>query len=492
MPKNTIIDMKGGFNGTMPPHLIADDELSDVSNMVYRKGIWRKRDGFTLPYSATGDTNEVVELYEHTDVNGTVTMLAATKTNLYRLSGTSWVSMYNSGTGTTKDKWFIASFNDTCFATNGVDGVLEATNVTGGSFSGIGFETSTDAAGNQGHNITNVGGLLIFNSRLCFWDTTDATDGHVPKRFQWSEVLNFDRVHAGSNYVDMPISNSRIMHCRPMGRGLLSVYQPDCVNILQDTGDPLYFVPRFTQDGVGLIGEKAVASTPAGDIFCSDEGFFTFQGGGIISIGDDKIVDWFFENLDEDNKANVYGWTDWRNREIEFLLPTNGDEPDAFIRYNWQYDNWTKGTFDGYCGFHRFLGLSTPLNYHGTTSGNVKQSDSSGSRDDNGTSISTSVRTKAFRNMPNPQEPDAPEYIKIRRIETDADPTTANIFFGEHDLGRETPDTTKNSMVSLTDNDGHMRYADVMPVDGRYFTLGIDDADEVSEFVAHWSSGGHI
>ena len=41
-----IKDLSGGLNTVNPPHLIADNQLSVASDVVYRSGKWTKREGY--------------------------------------------------------------------------------------------------------------------------------------------------------------------------------------------------------------------------------------------------------------------------------------------------------------------------------------------------------------------------------------------------------------------------------------------------------------
>lgn len=479
-----IQNMQGGLNKNFPPHLIGQDELSEANNVRFRSGKWEKRAGFTTPFNDTGDTNAVLEVKDWIDETGSTFTLAFTTANMYDLADPGWTDIGSLvGTRATTDKWFVTEFQTQIWAVNTHDSEPpQVMDDVGTGFSSVTWDTSTDASGNSGRDVTNANGVLAFNSRLLLWDVDDDVDGKRPSRMLFTEVLDFNRVETNS-FVDMPFSNSPILNIMPIGRGLLGVYQKDYVTTLQDTGNPAFYIPRFG-DNVGLIAPKAVTQIRGGHLFVSNTGIHFFSGGGTQSIGTQRIDDYFYNELKRSLVDHVYCYTDWENQEAVILYPNSSatDEPNKALIYNWQFDHWVEADYDAYCGFHQFRTLDTPRTLFGSGSGVVKQE---GGSDDDGTTIDSKLHTRAVINL---AEAESEEYISVYKVETDATPTTATMKVGEHDLGSESPNFTSGT---LTDNDGRMRFADIDVVHGRYLTFAVEGFDDVSEIVAWWEDSGY-
>ena len=484
MPKVFIDDLRGGLNKVFPPHQIEPNQLSVADNINWRDGRWKRRAGYTRPFSALTDTEEVIEIWDTIKLDGTTNLLAASTHHIYSLNGTSWIQEKIHTTPLlTTQKAFHTEIQGNFYYTDGVNPVQVATTFGGGgnNFSDVNWETTTGA-----RDITTAKIVLAFNSRLLLFNIDDTTDGAVPYRIAWTEVKNYDRVE-NVNFNDLDSSNTPIINARILGRGLIAVYKTDSVHIIQDTGDPLYFVPRFSTN-VGLLAPKAVADWDNGHVFVSNTGIKAFLAGGIQDLGSERIDSYFFSNLNFDKKDNIYCLTDWNNKEVIIFYPTGtNDQPDKALVWNWEIDAWSEWDYSAYCGFNKYRTENTPLIYYGTANGNTNLS---GGVDDNGVSITSDLQTRAFNNKPTPNDPNPQEYIAVTRVEADVkDTANANLKVSETDLGTDTPDFTTDS---INDIDGKAPFLDIQPRYGRYIILGADSFNEISSFVMHWENSGHI
>lgn len=503
MPKHFINDLTGGLVKDRKPHQLQQNELSEAQNIRYRDGLWQERLGYSLPFTATGDGNEVVEIADYIRNDGTTHLVCATTDRIYRLNGTTWDQKKNlAPTASATDKAFFAEADDNLFFTNGVDGVQSVGDISSSNLTDVSWDTSNDADGNSGRNISTAKVILTFNERLLLFNTDDTTDGAVPNRMMWTEVRDYDRVES-NNFNDLNISATGIISAKVLGNGLIAVYKPDMIYTVQDTGSPLFFVPRFSRK-IGLMAAKAVTEIPQGNFFVSNTGFYIFQGGGLISVGDEQVTSYFFDQLDITYKDNVYCFTDWLNREVHIMYPdssaTNG-EPNRKLIYNWQEtptspERWSEDTYESYCGFYQFRTVTTPVIYHGTTSGNVKQETGS---TDNSTAISTKLHTHAFHILPDPNNPDPPTTVRVTKILIDAEPTGINattVKVSCTDLGGDTFKSSDSPIGTYTssdisDVDGLAPYAQIKPVSGRYATIAAEDFNSISEIIMWWNGDGH-
>lgn len=483
--KTYVRELTGGLNKALPRHLLSDNECSECLNTVFRSGLWKKRPGYTLPFSATGDLLDVIEITDFLKNDGTSYLIALTTQHAYSLSGTSWVQeLALASARQVTDKWFSAVIGNEIYITNGVDSIYKASTLggAGGNFSAVTWDTTTDSQGNTGISITRANVVLAVNSRLLFFNTNSSTDGEQPFRMYWTEVADYDRVHS-TNFLNLDYSPAPIIHARILGSGLIAVYKTDSVVTVQNTGDPP-FMARF-RAMVGLLSPKAVCDVPDGHFFVGTTGFYLYNAGRVVPIGDAKVVPYFFDSLNYSAKDNVYCFSNFRERELYILYPSGAStQPDKVLVYNWNYDTWSEWNFNAWCGFYRYITENPPAIYYGDTGGNVRKS---GGTTDNGSAISTKIRTKSFVNiLDNPLTREPSDYVHVTRLISDVSPSTASLVVGTHDSASDTPQEASATVQTET---GKTIRAD-FDVFGRFVTAGADNFDSVSEFLIEWREAG--
>ena len=474
-----IKDFSGGLNVAKPPHLIEDNQLSVASNIVYRAGKWQKRDGYAQ-LAATTETSDVIEVADQLRHDGAVRRLMATEARIYSWNGSAYTSLITESVArATSDKVFFAEINNSIYR---VDSKNAPAVSTTGNFTAVSWDTSS-----SGRNLTLAKCVVAFNSRLLFFNVTDGTDGAVPYRILYTDALDYDRI-ANANYVDIDYSMAPILAARKLAHNLVAVYKSDGVVTIQDTGAPLYFVPKARQQ-VGIIGSKAVTDIPNAHVFVSNDSIYLFNGSAVEPIADKTVVNELFDNLNYTWKANVYCWTDWKNREVNIHYPTGSSEiPNAVLIWNYQHNCWSSSTQSEYSGFYRYRTVAVPEVYYGAASGRVHQRDTSGT--DISAAITTTLATKAYHGSYGlqhalSQTPDS-DYVQVLRVQTDATPASTTISVGTADLGTDSPTYVGET---ITDTDGKAPRADFNEF-GRYITIKAANFTSVSEFNIDVESGG--
>lgn len=481
--KIEIPTLSGGLNKDTAPHKLQANECAEAAEIVYRSDIWTVRDGFTHPYSATGDALNVIEVKDLMKKDSSTVLQCATPDGIFQLSGTSWTNKLNLGTTRTEtDKWFLTEYLDAFFATNGVDNIYRQA-TAGGSYSAISWDTSTDSAGDVGRSITRANIVFPFNNRLLFFNTTDSVDGSVPYRMRWTQANTYNRSET-SDFIDLDKTQGPILSAGPLMNNLIAVFKEDTVHLVQNQGNPVY-APKLEFEP-GIIGPKAWTKMPNGIIFyVSPTGFYIFAGGLPQAIAEKKVTTYFFSLLNQQYRDNVYCFTDWLHREVHVIIPTASTIPTKQLVYNWQYDVWSEWTMDQWCGHYRFREQTSPTIHYGKGSGIVSLA---GGSTDNGTAISTQLRTKAFSALPIDPQQGTPDYIQVNRVKVDALPNTSDVKVGQADYGRETP--TFTTVTTVTDTDGYAPYGDVAPTNTRYASIEIANFTTVSEIVVEWTPSG--
>ena len=475
-----IKDLSGGLNLSKPPHLIQDNQLSVATDCVYRSGKWQKRDGYAN-LTATTDTAKVLEITDQVRNDGTVRRFHATTNNIYEWNGSSYTARLSAGSNRlSTEKLFFTEINNEIYVADSKNSIAKSSTA---GFSNISWDTSS-----SGRNVTTAHVILAFNSRLLLFNTTDGTDGEVPFRMLFTDVLDFDRV-SNTNFLDLDYSSSPIITAKRLGQNFIAVYKSDSIVTLQDQGSPLFFVPKARQT-IGIIGPKAVTDIPNGHVFVGNDGIYIFNGGAVEPIADKTVVSDFFNNLNYTYKDNVYCWTDFKNREVIIHYPTgSNEEPDKCIVWNYQSNVWSQWNFNAYAGFYRYRSVAVPEVYFGSASGIVKQRDTSGT--DGSSAIASTIATKAHHSVLSGEmlgvtAETATDYVQVLRVQTDATPTSTTISVGTADLGTDSPSYADQT---ITDTDGKAPRADFNSF-GRYVTIKATNFTSVSEFIVDVESGG--
>lgn len=484
-----------GLNKDTPRNLIRDDECAELNNVVHRSGIWTKRPGYTTPYIAISDGFNVLEITDYVE-DGVSTLLAANKDGIYYLNGSTWTNRLNLGTTRDDtDKWFFAEGNGQSWACNGLDNVYVTTNPSTTNYAAISWDTST-VGSSAGTTVTRAKIPLFMNNRVFLLNVTDGTDGSVPFRVRYTNVLDYDRSEASTGFYDEDETQSAIISGAVLLNSAIALFKEDVISLVQNTGNPVLSPAlRFRP---GLLAPKAWTYIPNGGIFyISQYGFHMFQGGLPEEIGRNKVRKYFFNTLSEANKNNLYCWTNWKEAEIVIHIPTGSGEPDETLVYNWATGVWSTWDYGAWCGFFRYREQTATNVYYGTT-GDVKLS---GGSDDDGVSFSTTLETKAYGALINMLHlphtgaernatHNVPNYIQVNRVYTDARPTTSTIALGESDYGTETP--TYNNSATVTEEDGYQPVANIDTTTTAYLTLRATGFDTVSEMIPEVTSAGDL
>ena len=479
MTKRFIKDLSGGLNLAKPPHLIEDSQVSVANNCVFRDGKWQKRDGYA-ELAATTETSDVIEVTDQLRHDGAARQLVATEARIYSWNGSAYTSLITEGvTRATSDKVFFTEINNSVYR---VDNKNAPAVSTTGNFTAVSWDTSS-----SGRNLTLAKCVVAFNSRILFFNTTDGTDGAVPYRILWTDVLDYDRI-SNTNFLDIDFTMSPIVCAKRLGHNFIAVYKSDSVVTIQDQGSPLFFVPKARQQ-VGIIAPKAVTDIPNAHLFVSNDSIYLFNGSAIEPIGNNTVVNDMFDNLNYTWKDNVYCWTDFKNREVNIHYPTGSSEiPNAVLVYNYQYNVWSKSSQSAFSGFYKFRTVTVPEVYYGAASGRVHQRDTSGT--DISATITSELATKAFHGTYKLKNivsnlPDT-DYVQVSRVQTDATPASTTISVGTADLGTDSPTYVGET---ITDTDGKAPKADFNEF-GRYITIKATNFTSVSEFIVDLEDGG--
>ncbi len=318
---------------------VSDYEAStsvNVQNVLPRGDGYGPFPGLTALSASLGGQCRGAFVALNTD--GSVTIFAATATDLYRLDNTAFTwSKVSLGGGpysaiSAPDQWRFVQFNRLVIAVQA--------NVVPQVWT-LGTSTAfANLAGSppQARYVDVVGRFVVLSGLLS-----------NPQRVQWSGLND---VNGASSWT--PGINSSDLQDLPDGGFVRGVAGGEAGIILQDTairrmtyvpGSPVIFnIERISQDK-GLFGPYSLVRAGERIFFYSAQGFHRIDPGGFaVPIGRERVDRTFLADLDTSNLQLFVGAADPRSSRIFWTYKSvNGatSQFDKLICYDWVLDRFT-------------------------------------------------------------------------------------------------------------------------------------------------------
>ena len=107
-------------------------------------------------------------------------------------------------------------------------------------------------------------------------------------------------------------------------------------------GQPFIFSTNLVNEGVGLIGPKAMVNTPVGVFWMDKKGIYNY-GGQVKPISCD-VHDYVFDDMNESHVYKVHGFLNKRFNEVGWYYPSgSSSEIDRYVVYNYLENVWSIG-----------------------------------------------------------------------------------------------------------------------------------------------------
>lgn len=236
--------------------------------------------------------------------------------------------------------WEFAQYGNRIMATNFADAIQSF--VLGSSSA---FADLAAAAPKARH-------IDVIRSFVVTGNTTDASDGDVPERVWWSAIENPASWPTVGSDAAKAVQSDQQDLVGSYGGVQRVVGGPDYGVVFQERaiwrmdyagGDVFWqFTPVETNRGC-LIPGSAIR---VGRIifYCSEDGWYAFDGSGSTAIGFERIDRTFFGDLDGDYLHRVTAAIDPRSQCVCWLYPGDGHSegtPNRMLRYHYALDRWS-------------------------------------------------------------------------------------------------------------------------------------------------------
>ena len=195
---------------------------------------------------------------------------------------------------------------------------------------------------------TGNAGIIVTSERYLF----ALGAGGDPAKVQWSDRENNNTWSpSASNQAGSQIlqTNGEIMG-GVRTRGQTLILTTTDAHTATFVGNP--FVYGFERVGTacGIISKKAIAPVQGGAVWMGDRAFFQFSGGSVQEIKCD-VGDYFFDNLNTDQKAKVHAVNNSEFGEVWWFYPSaSSTECDSYISWSYRENHWMYGSIDRCAG----------------------------------------------------------------------------------------------------------------------------------------------
>lgn len=285
--------------------------------------------------------------FEGTD--GTVVVFAGTATKLYLWDGTGWddVSRLAGGAYTlqAEHRWVFEQFGDYVYADNGIDAaqVWE-------------ISVSTNFAAATGS--PPISRYVVTVRDFLFRLNTTASALTV----QWSSQFNSNEWIVGTNQGDTQDFQDGGRITGAVGGQYLVMFQQHRITLGTYVGPDLIFQFDEVSEERGCIVPGSIAAIGQTIVFLDHDGFYRIDGGQVVTpIGDGKVDEEIWANIDQDNLNAVWSAIDPRRKLYIIAWATATGIADTVWTYHFPTGRWAPSSYNIECLFFMFPALNTTL-----------------------------------------------------------------------------------------------------------------------------------
>lgn len=253
-------------------------------------------------------------------------LFAGGATKLFKYNGTTLALADVSKVGgyTGSDRWNFTQFGDTLLATNNKEVIQAWTIGTSTSFADV------SATAPKAKFITVVRDFVVA-----------AYIDNESNKVQWSNINDETNwTSGGASQSDYQII--------PEGGNIVGITGGEAGLILLDRalikmtyiGSPLFFQFDAISRNLGCNSVGSITQYGPTTYFLSDDGFYAYDGQNILNIGNDKVDEFFYTNLNTALSDTISAAVDPVNNIVIWNYP-NTSAGRSLLIYNWLVKKWS-------------------------------------------------------------------------------------------------------------------------------------------------------
>lgn len=285
-------------------------------------------------YSARGQNN-----------TATIYNFFGTVDKLYSFAGNTFTDVSRGGGYATgaEETWEFVSWGYDVIATNFSD---EIQTITLGS----------PPFANLGGTPPKARHIAVIDNFLVVGNTYDAVDGYQPQRVRWAGIgTSTSWTVSATTQADFnDLKNDFGYIQKVVGGEFGLIFQERGITRMTYIGSPLIFQFDLVESNRGALAANSVIKIGNNVAYLAQDGFFVFDGQQSIPIGDGKIDETFFNDVDISNldrmsvalypNENIICWS-------YVSINATGAIPDTILMYNYSptsKQRWAYAKIDNY------------------------------------------------------------------------------------------------------------------------------------------------
>lgn len=324
------------FGEWLPDQPDTNNTVITAENCIPAAQGYRSMNSF-VEYSEEADS-KILGIFAAKDAADNTKLFAGDKGKLYlhNTSTNALDDVSKSGTPaydlTDDERWRFIQFGDTVIVAGGIGEELQK------------FQVGTDSA------FSNLAGSPpkaehIAVVRDFVWvGNIDEGSGRVPFRVRWSAFNDIDSWTSGtdqSDFQDIPDSG-KVMGL--VGGEYCTILMERAIYRATYTGLPLVFQFDKVESERGCAFSGSVCNIGSLVFYCSDDGFYAFDGTKSTPIGSEKVNDFFLADFDSNYAGRMTASVD-PLREVAMWSYTSvnspSGQPDKILIYNYVLNRWS-------------------------------------------------------------------------------------------------------------------------------------------------------
>jgi len=235
------------------------------------------------------------------------------------------------------ERWRFIQFGDTVIAAGGLGEEIQK------------FQVGTDSAFADLSTDAPKAEYVAVVRDFIWTGDIDEGSGRVPFRVKWSGFNNTTSWTAGtdqSDFQDIPDSG-RVMGL--VGGEYCTILMERAIYRATYTGLPLVFQFDKVESERGCAFSGSVCNIGGLVFYCSDDGFYAFDGTRSNPIGSEKVNNFFLADFDSNYAGRMTASVD-PLQEVAMWSYTSvnspSGQPDRILIYNYVLDRWSLANVD--------------------------------------------------------------------------------------------------------------------------------------------------
>lgn len=289
------------------------------------------------------------------DTAGSAFVYAGNNTLLAVKSGANWTELSGSTYSTASDGyWKFAQYKQFAIATNYAN-VPQAATVGSATFGALATSGTAPSARH----------VAVVNQFVVLGDTSEAVNGAVPHRVQWSGIdtprtwptpgsATAVAAQAGEQFLPAELGAVTGLFG---GDQYGIIGQRLGITRMTYVGGDVVFQFDTIERGRGIWFPNGAVQVGQLVFFASFDGFYATDGVTVRPIGLNKVNRYFINDVDQTYKERVTAAVDYQNNCVFWLYPNalaSSGAPNRLIVYNFAEDRWSRAEDDAQIIFSSF------------------------------------------------------------------------------------------------------------------------------------------